>query len=60
MTESEPPIVPPEKKAAKREEQAEGDSPSADKTGHASFPASDPPAVWTWEIKRAQEEEDGE
>jgi hypothetical protein len=59
MTDSRRRTVPPEEKA-KREEQAEREPPSADRTGHASFPASDPPAVWTWEVKRAQEEDDGE
>ena len=24
-----------------------------DETGEASFPASDPPAVWTWDVKPA-------
>jgi hypothetical protein len=24
-----------------------------DAVGHASFPASDPPAVWNWEVERA-------
>jgi len=26
--------------------------PSVDDTGEASFPASDPPAVWTWDPPR--------
>jgi hypothetical protein len=26
--------------------------PSVDETGEASFPASDPPAVWTWDPPR--------
>lgn len=25
---------------------------AADETGQASFPASDPPAVWTWEVEK--------
>lgn len=29
---------------------------SADEIGDASFPASDPPAAWTWEVKSGQEE----
>ena len=24
-----------------------------DEMGEASFPASDPPAVWTWEVKKS-------
>ena len=28
-------------------------SASAEETGGASFPASDPPAVWTWEVDSA-------
>ncbi|HET8565859.1 MAG TPA: hypothetical protein VFL77_05235 [Solirubrobacterales bacterium] len=27
-------------------------STATDEMGHASFPASDPPAVWTWEVKQ--------
>lgn len=29
-----------------------------DETGKASFPASDPPAVWTWEIDRPARNDD--
>ena len=29
--------------------------PSVDEVGEASFPASDPPAVWTWDVEPAPE-----
>ena len=44
--------TPPKKEPAASEEPAKPDSMSADETGQASFPASDPPAVWTWEVNR--------
>jgi hypothetical protein len=31
-----------------------------DDMSEASFPASDPPAVWTWDVKREPQQEPGE
>lgn len=31
--------------------EAATDATRAEETGAASFPASDPPAVWTWEVE---------
>lgn len=42
----------PKKEPAASEEPAKPASTSADETGQASFPASDPPAAWTWEIDK--------
>ncbi len=30
---------------------------TVDQMGEGSFPASDPPAVWTWDVGRAADEE---
>lgn len=45
----------PNEESAERKLPAESGLTSADETGGASFPASDPPAVWTWEVKRGPE-----
>ena len=37
------------------EEPVRPPSSSGEETGCASFPASDPPAVWTWEVKHPPE-----
>lgn len=50
MTEPLPPATPTKKEAEAPEEPARFASASADETGDESFPASDPPAVWTWEV----------
>jgi hypothetical protein len=34
-------------------------STDVDETGEASFPASDPPAVWTWDVAPAPDREMG-
>lgn len=47
---TEPPTPPKPEVVAS--EPAKPASASTDDTGHASFPASDPPAVWTWEVKK--------
>lgn len=52
MTEPGPPANPTKPGAATPEKPATSASVSAEETGHASFPASDPPAVWTWEVKK--------
>jgi hypothetical protein len=38
------------KKETVASEEPKPASMSADETGQASFPASDPPAAWTWEV----------
>jgi hypothetical protein len=43
--------VPPDEKPTAVRETAVPDSAPVDETGPASFPASDPPAVWTWEVE---------
>lgn len=48
--------TPPDEEPAAGKLPAESGSTSADETGGASFPASDPPAVWTWEVKRRPKE----
>lgn len=35
-----------------RPEQAAGGRSTVDQMSESSFPASDPPAVWTWEVSR--------
>jgi hypothetical protein len=52
MTDSNPPTVPTEPETAVPEEPVRSASTGIEETGHASFPASDPPAVWTWEVKK--------
>jgi hypothetical protein len=54
MIEPLPPATPIKKEAQAPEEPAGLASASADETGDASFPASDPPAVWTWEVDSAR------
>ena len=42
------------------EQRLAADSPTVDQMGEWSFPASDPPAVWTWDPKpEALEEQEG-
>jgi hypothetical protein len=43
---------PPKPEAAVPAKPAKHPPTTPDETGHASFPASDPPAVWTWEVKK--------
>lgn len=52
MTEPQPPATPTKSEAAVPAEPVGSPSAGADETGHASFPASDPPAAWTWEVKK--------
>jgi hypothetical protein len=33
---------------------SESDTALADQLGTSSFPASDPPAVWTWEVPKVE------
>ena len=35
-----------------REDEATSTRPTVDDMGEWSFPASDPPATWTWDIER--------
>lgn len=51
-----PPQLDPARENPPRDEETQGSSVSADEIGDASFPASDPPAAWTWEVKSGQEE----
>ena len=37
------------------EESGPDDQSTLDQTGECSFPASDPPAVWTWEVNGASD-----
>lgn len=46
----------PIKREAAYEKPAKSALTRADEAGHASFPASDPPAVWTWEVNREPSE----
>lgn len=55
MTEAQPPIGPAGSGPSRRHDGAHGSPTRADEIGHASFPASDPPAAWTWELKSAEE-----
>ena len=56
MNEAQPPFDPPEKDAVRPRERGRAETMDAEETGHGSFPASDPPAVWTWEVKSGQGE----
>jgi hypothetical protein len=44
-------VRPPETEA---DEAAPSGRPSVDEVSECSFPASDPPAVWTWEVPDRQ------
>ena len=52
MIEPSLPATPPNGEPVAPQEALASGSTSADETGQASFPASDPPAVWTWEVDR--------
>jgi hypothetical protein len=52
MTEPNPPATAAKPEAMPPAEPVQSASSHIDETGHASFPASDPPAVWTWEVKK--------
>ena len=54
MTKPRPPAKPTQEETETPEEPARFASASADETGAESFPASDPPAVWTWEVDSAR------
>ena len=56
MTEARPPIGPAESDPPRHNDKVQGSPAGADEIGHASFPASDPPSAWTWELKRVEEE----
>lgn len=45
------PALPSDSEPAPDQEMTIPESARVDETGAASFPASDPPAVWTWEVK---------
>lgn len=51
MVDPRSPAFPSDAKPVKKQETTISESTRADETGVASFPASDPPAVWTWEVK---------
>lgn len=51
MVDPRPPALPSDADLAAGQETTVSESTHADETGAASFPASDPPAVWTWEVK---------
>ncbi len=51
MIDPRPPALPSHAEPANCQDAAISESTPADETGIASFPASDPPAVWTWEVK---------
>jgi hypothetical protein len=51
MVDPRPPALPSHADVAAGEETKVPESTRADETGAASFPASDPPAVWTWEVE---------
>ena len=53
MTDPSPPVPPTKPEATVSAEPVRPAPMGAEETGHASFPASDPPAVWTWEIKKS-------
>lgn len=50
MIEPRSPATPTNDETETLEESASSASASSDETGDESFPASDPPAVWTWEV----------
>lgn len=52
MAEPPSPALPSDQDPAAGQEKTTPESMRVDETGAASFPASDPPAVWTWEVKR--------
>lgn len=45
------PVFPSDAEPAPNQETTIPESARVDETGAASFPASDPPAVWTWEVR---------
>lgn len=52
MTEPKPPTIPTKPEVTVPVEPVRSAPKGTDEAGHASFPASDPPAVWTWEVKK--------
>jgi hypothetical protein len=50
MSEPNPPAPPTKPEATVPAEPVKAASTGIEE-GHASFPASDPPAVWTWEVE---------
>lgn len=52
MTEPRPPATPAKSEATVPVSPVKSAPIDTDEAGHASFPASDPPAVWTWEVKK--------
>lgn len=52
MIEPPLPATPPNGEPEGPEEPVTSAATAADEMGEASFPASDPPAVWTWEVDR--------
>jgi hypothetical protein len=51
MSEQRPPDLDPPAPAVDEEEPA-STRPTVDEMSEWSFPASDPPATWTWDTKR--------
>jgi hypothetical protein len=52
MTEPRPPVTPTESHATVPAKPVKSAPKGTEEAGYASFPASDPPAVWTWEVKK--------
>jgi hypothetical protein len=59
MAEAPPSVGPVGGDPSPRNDETRGSPVSADEIGDASFPASDPPAAWTWEVRSAEEEVEG-
>jgi hypothetical protein len=53
MTEPKPPASPTKPETMVPAEPVRPEPMGTEELGHASFPASDPPAVWTWEVKKS-------
>jgi hypothetical protein len=56
MVDQWPPALPSDGEPTADKEAAISQTTRADEIGAASFPASDPPAVWTWEVKKTKRE----
>ena len=50
-TDSQPPVPSAGDRDAESNQPAPGGGSTVDEMSEWSFPASDPPAVWTWELK---------
>jgi hypothetical protein len=59
MVDPWPPALPSDAELTADKEATISQATRADEIGAASFPASDPPAVWTWEVKKTKTEPSG-